>query len=206
VSLWVPKSERSFRRSAGCASRLGWRDVEKEVVSLGNKDKPILVGIDGSALGSDALRWALAEAEQRDCRVRALMVYRSASTTGRRPGRRFLGYGGDTIDSGYGRLMSRAITAAVGEAVQPRLTAELVSGVAQDELTLASAHAQLVVLGGRGSGRPSDSRASRLTGHLLRHAVCPVVVVPAAAVARQPERRNGRVGQRAVTYGTGPMF
>lgn len=200
----MPDSERIVPAVCRVCVAAGWRDGSKEVIFVSEKDKPILVGVDGTVFGRDALRWAMAEAEQRDCRVRALMVYQSESTTGRRQGRRFLGFGGDTVDSGYGRLMSRAVVSALGDRVQPRLTAELMSGVARIELTMASLHAQLVVLGGRSSGR-TDTRSGKLTAHLLRHAACPVVVVPTSADQFAPPDL-GRAGRQPVTYGTGPMF
>lgn len=88
----------------------------------------IVVGVDGSRFGVEALRWALAKAEHRGCGVLALMV------------------GPGDADQLADEQLAATVRAVPGGQDDPRLTARAVSGRVADTLCAASRDAELLVV------------------------------------------------------------
>ena len=141
----------------------------------------ILVGVDGSAESRAALRWAIAEAAHRGARVEAMLAYHRepavvpAAPMGLNP---------------YGEMPRRHPARELHEAVRqvratvphaPDIAECVVVGDAADHLTQASKHAELLVIGTRGRGAVREFLSHGVAAHCLRHAECPVVVVPPTA-------------------------
>jgi nucleotide-binding universal stress UspA family protein len=151
-------------------------------------DKPIVVGVDGSRFGREALRWALAEAALRDCRVRALMVVHADPVVAAgRPTTIGLG----TVLSGqpdekYLSLLENTVHDVLDGQEDPRLTVEVVRGSPPEILCGRTQNAQLLVLGTRGHGQLFDAVLGSVSQYCVRHSSCPVVVIP-AQVARAAE-------------------
>lgn len=126
----------------------------------------ILVDVDGSAESETALRWALQESSHRGARVEALLAYQKEPAfvpAGPRAARRCAG--------GAGR--------------GPRRTGgreTVVLGDAAERLTEATRHAELLVIGTRGRGALAQALLGGVAAKCLRHAECPVVVIPPRAV------------------------
>ena len=140
----------------------------------------ILVGVDGSTESRTALRWALEEAAHRGARVEAMLAYQQepvvvpAVPMGLNP---------------YGEMPRRHPARELHATVQqvratmfnaPDVTECVVVGDAADHLTEASKHAELLVIGTRGRGAVREFLAHGVAANCLRHAECPVVVIPPA--------------------------
>jgi nucleotide-binding universal stress UspA family protein len=138
----------------------------------------ILVGVDGSPESRAALRWAMEEAAHRGARVEAMLAYHQepvvvpAAPMGLNP---------------YGEMPRRHPARELHDTVQqvratvlhaPDVAECVVVGDAADHLTKASRHAALLVIGTRGRGAVRELLSHGVSAHCLRHAECPVVVVP----------------------------
>ncbi|MDX8052360.1 universal stress protein [Lentzea sp. BCCO 10_0798] len=141
----------------------------------------ILVGVDGSAESRAALHWAMEEAAHRAARVEAVLAYQRepvvvpAVPMGLNP---------------YGEMPQRHPARELHEAVQqvratmphpPEVAECVVVGDAADHLTEASKHAELLVIGTRGRGAVREFLSHGVAANCLRHAECPVVVIPPTA-------------------------
>jgi nucleotide-binding universal stress UspA family protein len=141
---------------------------------------PIVVGVDGSRFSREALRWALAEATLRDCAVRALMVVHAPPVVA----------AGPPAGTGLGAmlpeepaqdrlsLLETTVHDVLAGHDDPRLTTELLRGGPPEVLCDESRNAQLLVLGSRGHGQLFDAVLGSVSQYCVRHASCPVVVIP----------------------------
>ncbi|MFC3891108.1 universal stress protein [Lentzea rhizosphaerae] len=150
----------------------------------------ILVGVDGSAQSRAALRWAMEEASHRGARVEAVLAYHQEPVVvpavpmglnpyGEMPQRR---HPARELHDTVQQVRSTMLNA-------PDVAECVVVGDAADHLVEASKHAELLVIGTRGRGAIRELLSHGVAAHCLRHAECPVVVVPAAATSRTPGRR-----------------
>jgi nucleotide-binding universal stress UspA family protein len=171
-------------------------------------NQPIVVGLDGSRFGPEALRWALAEAARRDCDVRALMVAHTspvaaagrpstmgmATTLAAQPGQEHL------------RRLEETVRAVLGERDDPRLTAEVVRGSAPETLCDASRDAQLLVVGSHGHGAVFEAVLGSVARYCVHHASCPVVVIPANLAQAVTEDAPEAEPYAPLSYGLGPLL
>lgn len=139
-------------------------------------ERPVVVGIDGSASALDAARWAAREAARRGTALQLLSAFDWVETRhlhdqglGSRVGERML-------------KRTRAEVAAAAEAVstgEPGLevSERVVDGFAVPVLVAASRGAELVVLGDRGLGGFTGLLLGSVAVGLAARAECPVVVV-----------------------------
>jgi nucleotide-binding universal stress UspA family protein len=142
----------------------------------------VVVGVDDSLSARAAVAWAAAEAGRRGVGlhlVEALPV----------------GVGGET-ESGvpHGRarvLLFRA--QGIARATSPGLavTMQTMSGRVGSALVSSAAHAGLLVVGSNGPGGPIPLSVGSILGHVIAHAECPVVLVPAATP--RPRALDGSV-------------
>lgn len=126
-------------------------------------NSPILAGVDGSAASVTALRWAAAEAVRLDLSVDALFGA---------PKKR-----GEPLDPQV--LLTASVDTAVPAASpeRHRVSPQVVVGEPADVLIERSSGAFLLVLG-RSHGR--DPLHTSTMSRCLRHARCPVAVVPSS--------------------------
>jgi len=138
--------------------------------------RPLVVGVDGSCGGRRALEWALGEALLRGSGLRVVTVWT------------WEGHGngsGSPPDTGRGERTARQIQqvqlaralARVG-APLPAVEAELAQGDPASRLMESSCDADLLVLGSRGNSALHDTLMGSVAEVCVRHATCPVVVVP----------------------------
>jgi nucleotide-binding universal stress UspA family protein len=135
----------------------------------------IVVGVDGSAHSRKALEWALAESELRNAPLEVLVTIPTAAS--------IWSVAGESYMSKEGRdKIHKAARDEVDKAVEGHsynnVTIHTVDGVPADELVKASADADLVVVGARGSGGFARLRLGSVSSQVSAHAHCPVVVVP----------------------------
>ena len=143
----------------------------------------LVVGIDGTAEGVAALRWAVAEARWRRARVLALAVSGPPPVVG----------GGAEIAGGAivpAVLDDEDLTAAAEAWLSDALAAlpadaresvegRVAHGDAVAVLLEAAGDADLLVLGNHGRGALAGALAGSVALRCAHHADCPVVLVPA---------------------------
>ena len=145
----------------------------------------IVVGIDGSPASQAALEWGLAEARLRDARVVAIHAWSYIPLaaigdpgmipmpSGDLPGQLELEQKAAEAE------LDAALAQAFPEGVPPQVEKRLVEGDAAEALVAESEGAELVVVGSRGRGGLTSALLGSVSGHVLHHAGCPVVVVKA---------------------------
>lgn len=132
----------------------------------------IVVGVDGSAAGRRALRWAMREAGRRGDTVQAVIAWRW-DTIDR----------AQTISSGESdeaaQTLSReveAVKASVNNGVL--ISRDVIEGRPGDVLTAASRNADLLVIGSHGHSHRLQEVLGSVAEECVRNAACPVVIVP----------------------------
>lgn len=138
----------------------------------------IVVGVDGSAQSSAALQWALQESACRGARVEAMLTYYHepvfvpATSMGLHP------YGERPQRHPAQELHANVQLARAAVPNAPDVTEVVEVGDAADHLVEASRHAELLVIGTRGHGPIVGAVLGSVAAKCLRHAECPVVVIP----------------------------
>lgn len=138
----------------------------------------IVVGIDGSDVSRRALRLALDEAALRGTRVRAIHAW-SAAWPVPLTGAGFV----PPVDPEPLRLAAETVLRETIEAVagaegEPALERALVEGPPGDAIVDSAAEAELIVVGHSRHGALGALVLGSVSEHVLRHARCPVLVVP----------------------------
>jgi len=139
----------------------------------------IVVGVDGSGHSQRALEWAMREAAIRHLPLTVLTVHPS-----------IVGYFGGVVTTPQDLELTEQVQAAV-TAEADKVLAELngphpesvtvkaVHSFPVGELVNASKEADLIVLGSRGMGGFSRLMLGSTADQVVRHAHCPVTIVPA---------------------------
>jgi len=138
----------------------------------------IVVGVDGSGHSQRALEWAMGEAAIRHLPLTVLTVHPS-----------IVGYFGGVVTTQQDLELTEEARAAV-TAEADKVLAEL-SGPQPESVTVKAVHsfpvgelvnsskeADLIVLGSRGAGGFSRLMLGSTADQVVRHAHCPVTIVP----------------------------
>jgi len=157
----------------------------------------VVVGIDGSAGATAALRWAAAEARLRGSRLLIVHAWTPMYTDV------LLGGGfsrsrvdGSDMHRAAEELLEKATAGLDAEGVETECRA--VEGGAPEALVAAAAEGDLLVVGSRGHGGFAGLLLGSVSQQCAHHASCPVVIVhapkpaasgPEPAEASQTERR-----------------
>jgi nucleotide-binding universal stress UspA family protein len=128
--------------------------------------KRIVVGVDGSEDGDRALVWALEEARLRGCELDIVQAWE------------YLGV--YTVDPESRQLAQSKLDAAVAglETSGVDVKSRLLEGRPVEALVEAARDANLLVVGSRGHGGLAATVLGSVSAGAVRHARCPVVVVP----------------------------
>ncbi|WNG88737.1 universal stress protein [Mycobacterium sp. ITM-2016-00317] len=148
-------------------------------------DVGILVGIDGSPESHSAVRWAAQEAVLRNLPVTLMHVVAPIVVT----------WPIDAVVTSFYEWQEEnaqtvvkeaqeTLDAAVQGAALPAVNAEIRHDGIVPELTGASEHADLLVIGSRGLGPVGGAVLGSVSRTLLHHARCPVVVTKEGAVGK----------------------
>jgi nucleotide-binding universal stress UspA family protein len=140
---------------------------------------PIVVGIDGSPASVEALKWALAEAKARNVWVSVVHTWQIPVTYATQmwvvPDIDQLQHAADSV-----------VTATVAKATEgedlnrlPAIHRTVKEGLPAAVLLSQSDEAELVVVGSRGHGGFVGLLLGSVATHVVNHAKCPAVVVPA---------------------------
>jgi nucleotide-binding universal stress UspA family protein len=166
------------------------------------REHVIVCGIDGSPAGRRALDWALDEAHRRNCRLRVVAVW---SWDG-------LESGSATSSPAEARrraeeVLNRGLDEALAMLADPPETERLaLEGRPSEQLCFAALDAELLVLGSHGHGPIHDTLVGSTSQHVIRHATCPVVILPDPRHVKR-ELKRVRTGRGGVTSpGPGPIF
>jgi nucleotide-binding universal stress UspA family protein len=138
----------------------------------------IIVGVDGSGHSQRALEWAMKEAAVRHLPLTVLTVDPA-----------IVGYFGGAVTSPRDLELTGQAEAAVKAEVDAVLTGldgahpesvtvQAVHGFPVEELVNASKTADLIVLGSRGVGGFARLMLGSTADQVVRHAHCPVTIVP----------------------------
>jgi nucleotide-binding universal stress UspA family protein len=134
-----------------------------------NANRLIVVGVDGSEGSRRALHWAVHEAHLHGGTVQAVSSWRAdAEETGAE--------GGEPSARDSLAHEIEALPAFQRSGVS--IATEVVEGRAADVLTAAARDADLLVLGSHGHSRTWHTVLGSVTEECVRHATCPVVVIP----------------------------
>ena len=158
----------------------------------------IVCGIDGSEGGRRALEWAVAEADRRGCRLRAVTVWSWDAGTA-------------TISPGEARnraveLQNETLATVVGQRLELAVERRIAEGRPSEQVCAAAEDAELIVLGSHGHGAVHDALVGSTSQHVIRHAPCPVVVLPDLRSAEREHKRAHAHHRLAQQQGTAPMF
>ncbi|GII06014.1 universal stress protein [Planobispora takensis] len=135
---------------------------------------PVVVGVDGSPAGAQALAFAFAEASRRGAELRAVHAWSGPVIEGA-PG--LLTSAGER-QGGEQRVLAEALAGWGERHPDVKVTAQAVNGHPVDALKEASAGTGLLVVGSRGRGDLKGLLLGSVSHSLLHHAYCPLVVVP----------------------------
>lgn len=145
--------------------------------------EPVVVGVDGSPLSTEAIGFAFEEAALRGAPLLALHVWNDGDTTQVFSQARVY-FDWEPVQETEERLLAERL-AGWGEKY-PDVVVErrVVQDKPADALIEASKHAQLVVVGSRGRGGLRGLLLGSTSQELIHHAACPVLVV-------RPESNEG---------------
>jgi len=153
----------------------------------------IVVGLDGSDASSLALRYAVREAARTGAEVHGIHAWTTPVWMGGIPG---FGYNALASPEESRRIAEELLAHQVAQlrdaepdaaAVEIRTTA--IEGSARAVLVTASESADLLVLASHGEGHLHGLVIGSVAQHVLNHAECPVLLVPAAGTNPAPVGR-----------------
>ena len=134
----------------------------------------VVVGVDGTDAGREALRVGLREASLRGCAVEVVTCWQPATW-----------YGdpiAETPDETRERAMAaqeETVTAVLSESsYRPVLSRRVIQGPAGPSLAKLSRQAEFLVVGTHQKNVVQRSVLGSVSEHCVRHAKCPVIVVP----------------------------
>jgi nucleotide-binding universal stress UspA family protein len=163
---------------------------------MAERQRRIVVGVDGSSASDNALRWAIDEAGYRGDVIEAVHVFSYPSIGGLAAA---AGAGIDWEDLAIGarKLVADAVDRARGRGPSgdgANIHALAVAGAASSVLLDAAKNADLLVLGTRGHGSLSSLVLGSVSSHCSHHSSCPLVLVPPAiAAGDQPTSAKAEV-------------
>jgi nucleotide-binding universal stress UspA family protein len=146
----------------------------------------ILVGVDGSDHSRRALGWAIHEAAHHQVPLTVMTVHPGPV----RPATQIYWNVPDLPDRSFNAEAARMalqdfvdkVANEIGETA-PQVTVKVVTGDPAQELVRASHHADLLVVGSRGSGVFAKLALGSVSSKVTHHAASPVVVIPDARQA-----------------------
>jgi nucleotide-binding universal stress UspA family protein len=162
----------------------------------------IVCGIDGSPASQRALEWAVAESRFRGCRLRVVTAWEWDGVEG------MVAPGSPAEARSQAEIVQRRALVAALEGVEdpPEVERRMVKGRASEALVTAALDAELLVLGSRGHTTVRDVFVGSTSQRAIRHAACPVVVLPDPRHAEHELRRSRRHRKAVEPPSATPMF
>ncbi|WP_068926221.1 universal stress protein [Planobispora rosea] len=148
----------------------------------------VVVGVDGSPAGAEALRFAATEAVLRGARLRAILAWTLATPAAETMPPLLIELG--QIEDAWTRILEEAVEAVEKDHPGLDVVHQVVTGHPVQALTDASEGADLVVVGTRGRGALAGLVLGSVSHGVLHHANCPVAVIsPKVFAARLGNER-----------------
>ena len=141
----------------------------------------VVVGVDGSPSGADAIGLAFAEASLRGASLRAVHAW-SRPIVGGGP---FALAEAEETAQGERRTLAEALAGWSERHPDVKIVEQLEYGHPVDVLREASAGADLLVVGSRGRGDLAGLVLGSVSHSLLHHAACPLIIAPASVTSRR---------------------
>lgn len=136
----------------------------------------VVVGVDGSARGANAVGFAFRIAEQTGASVRAVLAWHDPQSTG--PGdMRFPVHDLVALEEDSATVLGEAVAGHAVEHPDVKTAEKLVHGLAAKVLVDESRDAGLLVVGSHGRGRLRSLLLGSVSRAVLHRAACPVAVV-----------------------------
>ena len=133
----------------------------------------IVVGVDGSESSLEALRWAAGQARLTGSILEAVIAWEPPSSWGRTP----TWPPGTDPEVEKARPLAEAVDSVLGPEAASDVRQVVTDGHPAAVLVEAAEHADLLVVGRRGTGELSDILIGSVSHHCVSHAPCPVTVV-----------------------------
>jgi nucleotide-binding universal stress UspA family protein len=145
-----------------------------------NDDGPlIVVGVDGSQLSVEAIRWAAEHARRVDGRLLAVTAYDIPWT---------IFFAPTATEADYAEVaqeaLDRSLVEAPGEQPDVPVVKHLVAHRAAQAWTQAAAGADLLVVGSHGRGELPGMHLGSVANYCVHHAPCPALVFRTARSGR----------------------
>lgn len=164
------------------SSRVARRAESPIVVVRGDEDhqdrRDLVVGVDGTAGGRNALAWAIEEAHRRDKRIVAVMAWNHLEPMGF--------HGPEAGRAEYGAADAAKVLSTIVSDVMKDLPS--VDWVERSPLELpakalldTTEQAFLIVVGRHGSSKWAPPDIGTTSQQVLHHAACPVAIIPGPA-------------------------
>ena len=154
------------------------------------KDRPVVVGVDGSDEGMAAVHWAADEARGRQC---PLWVVHAVDLEGITI---LAGFYSDAVDAARRAaqdVLDRAVAKASDQAGDVQVRPILEDGHPSNVLLRHAPHAQLLVLGARGRGGFASMMLGSTSLQVAMHAHCPVLVLRSGVAGLADGPSAGRI-------------
>jgi nucleotide-binding universal stress UspA family protein len=135
----------------------------------------IVVGVDGSAGSQKALEWAVAEARLRHGTVVAVHSW-DVPVPAATPVGAVAPTADDLLAQGAHAILDEALAAVDTSGLE--VERRVIAGAAATTLVDQSSNATLLVVGAAGHGAVVGTLLGSVTQYCIRHATCPVVVMP----------------------------
>jgi nucleotide-binding universal stress UspA family protein len=138
----------------------------------------IVVGIDGSDVSREALRWAIDEARVHGARVTAVHAWEPPAPVAEvapMPTIDLVDFVPEFRDAA-GKLVSNVVEEIVGDDASVTVEPIAVEGSPAEALIDAARNARLVVVGSRGHGGFTALLLGSVSHKVAQHALCPVVI------------------------------
>lgn len=135
---------------------------------------PVVVGVDGSPAGADAVAFAFAEAALRGAELRAVHAWSGPVIEGSPS----MFTPSEEMEEDARRVLAAALAGASERYPQVKVVGQAVNGHPVDVLKDACADAALLIVGSRGRGDLTGLILGSVSHSMLHHTACPVVVVP----------------------------
>ncbi|MDT0530964.1 universal stress protein [Micromonospora sp. DSM 115977] len=154
------------------------REDDDTVNQAEERDRRIVVGVDGSTGSRTALRWAIDQGQLTGATVEAVSAWQGPPVYG------FAYAWSPSVfeDVDLAAITGKMLAETVEDETAGRPPAEILTRVVHghpSQALLEAAHgAQMLVVGSRGHGAFAGMLLGSVSQHCVQHAPCPVVVVP----------------------------